>query len=147
VSLDATASSNATGNGREIHTCGMAVSPDFHLWPPKRHRAVLWILAHLVVYRTKQDWSLTVWISWGVRSGKSITCPTGPLLWAATSGFWNCDIESKSVQRYPLQLFKTGSFPIPRHVEKVPCSFNIVQNNCLHFPIGVISYLSRIWKW
>jgi hypothetical protein len=25
----------------------------FDLWPPQRHRAVLWILAHLVVYRTQ----------------------------------------------------------------------------------------------
>jgi hypothetical protein len=34
--------------------------PDLHLWPPKRHHAVLWILAHLALYRTKQDRSLTM---------------------------------------------------------------------------------------
>jgi hypothetical protein len=34
--------------------------PDFYLWPPKRHRAVLWIIAHMVIYRTKQDRSLTM---------------------------------------------------------------------------------------
>jgi hypothetical protein len=34
--------------------------PDYYLWPLKRHRAVLWIIAHMVIYRTKQDRSLTM---------------------------------------------------------------------------------------
>jgi hypothetical protein len=33
--------------------------PQFQLWPPKRHRAVLWILTRLVWYRIKEGrtWS------------------------------------------------------------------------------------------
>jgi len=31
------------------------VRPIFHIWPPQRHRAILWILAHTVYYRT-QNW-------------------------------------------------------------------------------------------
>jgi hypothetical protein len=34
--------------------------PDFNIWPPKRHRAVLWILIHLVGYRMKRDRLLTM---------------------------------------------------------------------------------------
>jgi hypothetical protein len=34
--------------------------PDFHIWPTKRHRAVLWILIHLVGYRVKRDNILTM---------------------------------------------------------------------------------------
>jgi hypothetical protein len=26
--------------------------PDFLLWPPQRHKAVLWMFAHMAVYRT-----------------------------------------------------------------------------------------------
>ena len=29
--------------------------PQFQLWPPQRHRAVIWILAQIVWYRTKED--------------------------------------------------------------------------------------------
>ena len=28
--------------------------PHFHIWPPQRHGAILWILAHLVHFHTKQ---------------------------------------------------------------------------------------------
>jgi hypothetical protein len=28
------------------------VRPSFHFWPPQRDRAILWILAHMVYYRT-----------------------------------------------------------------------------------------------
>jgi hypothetical protein len=31
--------------------------PNFLLWPPKRHKAVLWMLAHLAVFRTQDDLS------------------------------------------------------------------------------------------
>ena len=34
--------------------------PDFTLWPSKRHRAVLWLLAHYVCFRTRQDGGLTI---------------------------------------------------------------------------------------
>jgi hypothetical protein len=34
--------------------------PDFNLWPPNRHRAVLWILIHLAGYRMKRDRILTM---------------------------------------------------------------------------------------
>ena len=30
------------------------LQPDFTLWPPKRHRSVLWLLSHYVCYRTRQ---------------------------------------------------------------------------------------------
>jgi hypothetical protein len=33
--------------------------PDFSLWPPQRHRAVLWLLAQLVLYRGQQKRELT----------------------------------------------------------------------------------------
>jgi hypothetical protein len=36
------------------------IRSDFRIWPPKRNCAVLWFLIHLVVYRTKQDPSLTM---------------------------------------------------------------------------------------
>jgi hypothetical protein len=36
------------------------LKPDLLLWPPKRHRAVLWIIAHMAVYRTKQGCSLSM---------------------------------------------------------------------------------------
>jgi len=31
------------------------VRPSFHFWPPQRHRAILWIFAHMIYYRT-QHW-------------------------------------------------------------------------------------------
>ena len=34
--------------------------PAFHLWPPKRHAAVIWILAHLVSYRLQTDRRLSL---------------------------------------------------------------------------------------
>ena len=34
--------------------------PDFTLWPSKRHRAVLWLLAHYLCFRTRQDGGLTI---------------------------------------------------------------------------------------
>ena len=34
--------------------------PHFKLWPPKRHRAVLWVLAHLVAFRSQQARNLTL---------------------------------------------------------------------------------------
>jgi hypothetical protein len=35
------------------------VRPQFKLWPPQRHRAILWMLAQLVIFRTKQQRELT----------------------------------------------------------------------------------------
>jgi hypothetical protein len=32
--------------------------PDFLIWPPQRHRAVLWMLAHMAVYRTTNERTL-----------------------------------------------------------------------------------------
>jgi hypothetical protein len=29
--------------------------PHFHIWPPRRHRAVLWIIAHTVWYRVQES--------------------------------------------------------------------------------------------
>jgi hypothetical protein len=29
--------------------------PQFHIWPPRRHRAVLWIIAHMVWYRIQES--------------------------------------------------------------------------------------------
>ena len=29
------------------------VRPGFHFWSPQKHRAILWILAHMAYYRTK----------------------------------------------------------------------------------------------
>jgi len=31
------------------------VRTSFHFWPPQRHQAILWILAHMIYYRT-QHW-------------------------------------------------------------------------------------------
>jgi hypothetical protein len=36
------------------------LQPDFLLWPPKRRRAVLWIIAHMAVYRTEKERSLNM---------------------------------------------------------------------------------------
>jgi hypothetical protein len=36
------------------------VRPAFHFWPPQRHAAILWILAHLVVYRIQTHRRLTL---------------------------------------------------------------------------------------
>jgi hypothetical protein len=33
--------------------------PDFDVWPPQRHRAILWMLAHLVIYRTQAGRALS----------------------------------------------------------------------------------------
>jgi len=33
--------------------------PHFKLWPPKRHRAVLWVLAHFVAFREQPARNLT----------------------------------------------------------------------------------------
>jgi hypothetical protein len=35
------------------------VRPQFKLWPPQRHRAILWMLAQLVIFRTQQQRELT----------------------------------------------------------------------------------------
>jgi hypothetical protein len=35
------------------------VRPYFYLWPPQKHRAVLWILVHMAVYRTQRSQPLT----------------------------------------------------------------------------------------
>ena len=35
------------------------IRPKFKLWPPQRHRAVLWILAHMVWFRTRGSWTLS----------------------------------------------------------------------------------------
>jgi hypothetical protein len=29
--------------------------PQFHIWPPQRHMAVLWITAHMVWYRVQES--------------------------------------------------------------------------------------------
>ena len=56
--------------------------PDFQLWPPKRHAAVIWILAHLVSYRllTNRRLSLRDYMDFMQRSRwklchKTGTCP------------------------------------------------------------------------
>jgi predicted RNA-binding Zn-ribbon protein involved in translation (DUF1610 family) len=36
-----------------------ATRPQFKLWPPQRHRAVLWIPANLVWWRTRGGWTLS----------------------------------------------------------------------------------------
>ena len=36
------------------------LSPHFTLWPPRRRRAVLWVLANLVIFRTQQKRELTL---------------------------------------------------------------------------------------
>jgi hypothetical protein len=34
--------------------------PQFKLWPPQRHRALLWVMANLVVFRIHQGRDLTL---------------------------------------------------------------------------------------
>jgi len=34
------------------------IRPQFKLWPPQHHRAVLWILAHMVWCKTRGGWTL-----------------------------------------------------------------------------------------
>jgi len=34
--------------------------PHFTLWPPRRRRAMLWVLTNLVIFRTQQQWELTL---------------------------------------------------------------------------------------
>ena len=36
------------------------VHPQFQIWPPKRQRAILWTLANVVLFRTQQQWNLTL---------------------------------------------------------------------------------------
>jgi len=38
----------------------LLLRPQFRMWPPKRHRAVLWVLAYLVVYRSQQRPAMTL---------------------------------------------------------------------------------------
>jgi hypothetical protein len=34
--------------------------PQFQLWPPKRRNAILWVLANIALFRTQQQWHLTL---------------------------------------------------------------------------------------
>jgi hypothetical protein len=34
--------------------------PQFTMWPPKRRRAILWIMANVIHFRTQQRWHLTL---------------------------------------------------------------------------------------
>jgi hypothetical protein len=34
--------------------------PQFNIWPPKRHRAILWIIAHVIIFRIQQQTNLTL---------------------------------------------------------------------------------------
>jgi hypothetical protein len=36
------------------------IYPDIELWPPQRHTAVLWILAHFVFYRLQNNMRLSL---------------------------------------------------------------------------------------
>ena len=34
--------------------------PQFNIWPPKRRRAILWVIAHVVIFRIQQQTNLTL---------------------------------------------------------------------------------------
>jgi len=34
--------------------------PQFQIWPPKKHRAILWTLANVIIFRLKQKTNLTL---------------------------------------------------------------------------------------
>jgi hypothetical protein len=59
--------------------------PDFNTWPPKRNRAVLWILIHPVRYRKKRDRLLTIneFIEFMRRSKRKATNTTN---WISLTG-------------------------------------------------------------
>jgi hypothetical protein len=35
------------------------IRPDFHIWPPQRRGAIVWILAHMAYYNTQHQQRLT----------------------------------------------------------------------------------------
>jgi hypothetical protein len=112
--------------------------PYFHLRPTKRHRAVLWILVHLVVYRTKQDRLLTMndWISCGARNGNSITWPTGLLLWAITSRLYICVYRFTGVFILSLAATCFGHFIWPS---------SGYLRDCVFYPIYIITIYIYIY--
>jgi hypothetical protein len=36
----------------------LLLRPDFHIWPRQKHRAVLWLIAHNALYRSRRDHTL-----------------------------------------------------------------------------------------
>ena len=38
----------------------LCLRPHFQFWPPQRHKAILWLLAHLVMYRIQQQRHLSL---------------------------------------------------------------------------------------
>ena len=57
--------------------------PQFKLWPPQRHRTVLWTLANLVLYRMQQQRNLTLhdFLDFLRRAKWKIYQQTGRLAW------------------------------------------------------------------
>jgi len=48
------------GQSRSGYPAIGLLPPHFTLWPPRRRRAVLWVLANLVIFRTQQQRKLTL---------------------------------------------------------------------------------------
>jgi hypothetical protein len=61
--------------------------PQFLTWPPQRHRAILWILAHFVSYRMQQ-WHLSlISTSCAVQDGSRTRRPAECSGWGTTFGY------------------------------------------------------------
>jgi hypothetical protein len=51
LGLDTTTGGNSASYRRETYFQGVGARPHFCFWPPRKQRAILWTLAHLVWYR------------------------------------------------------------------------------------------------
>ena len=87
-----------------------ALHPHFNIWPPKRHRAILWVLANVVIFRIQQQTTLTLhdfmdfllrsrWKLMSHKHGRDLVgnylTVTDPQWWTSTGGQW-CNIWHKS---------------------------------------------------
>ena len=85
-----------------------AVRPSFHFWPPQRHRAILWILAHMIyitIHNTgTENRPSTTLISWGVPDGKHIKQLTGAKRFGITWGYYTRNLRHTSPEEnvFPL---------------------------------------------
>jgi hypothetical protein len=60
--------------------------PQFHIWSPWRHRAVLWIIAHMVQYRVQESRTpFRAWVYW--------LFAHGPM--ESVSENWSCEPSRK----------------------------------------------------
>jgi hypothetical protein len=65
--------------------------PQFHIWPPKRRRAILWTLAQVILFRTQQTRTLKLqdFMDFPQRSRwKPTRSKRGGIVWETISQYW-----------------------------------------------------------